>query len=101
MAYGIGRLRDAASLQASEERFRSLAGAAPIGILEFSPVGMANYANPRMAEITGRAPRELIGRGWVDAVHPEDTPRLLALVDRVGSNRSQGGDHVQDPAPRW
>jgi putative methionine-R-sulfoxide reductase with GAF domain len=32
LAYGIGRLRDASSLQASEERFRSWAVAAPIGI---------------------------------------------------------------------
>ncbi|MGO9659391.1 MAG: EAL domain-containing protein [Acidimicrobiales bacterium] len=89
LAYGIGRLRDAASLQASEERFRSLAGAAPIGILEFSPVGMANYANRRMAEISGMDVGELIGRGWVDGVHPEDRPQLLALVDRVGPERSQ------------
>ncbi len=89
LAYGIGRLRDAASLQASEERFRSLAGAAPIGILEFSPVAMVKYANPRMAEITGRSASELMGRGWVDAVHPEDTPKLLALVELVAPDRSQ------------
>ena len=42
-----------------------------------------------MAEITGRSTAELMGRGWVDAVHPEDTPKLLALVERVAPDRSQ------------
>jgi diguanylate cyclase (GGDEF)-like protein/PAS domain S-box-containing protein len=89
LAYGIGRIRDAASLQASEERFRSLAGSAPIGILEFSPVARVDYANPRIAEISGRAVESLMGRGWVEAVHPDDAPELLSLVDRAGRDRMQ------------
>jgi diguanylate cyclase (GGDEF)-like protein/PAS domain S-box-containing protein len=89
LAYGVGRLRDASSLQASEERFRSLAGSAPIGILEFSPVAIVNYANPRIAEISGRSVESLMGQGWVEALHPEDAPELLALVERVGRDRTQ------------
>ncbi len=87
LAYGIGRIRDAAMLEASEERFRSLAGAAPIGILEVSSGALVNYANPRVAEITGRGVEALMGRSWVDAVHPEDKSALLGLVD---SERSEG-----------
>lgn len=82
LAYGIGRLRDAHSLRASEERFRTLAGSAPIGILEVSRGAVVDYANPRTAEISGRDIEALMGRSWIDAVHPEDVSELLALLDR-------------------
>ena len=90
LSYGVGRHRDAASLQVSEERFRTLAAAAPIGILEVSPMAGVNYANPRVAEIiTGREIGELTGRGWLDALHPDDAPGLLALFDGAGPERAQ------------
>jgi diguanylate cyclase (GGDEF)-like protein/PAS domain S-box-containing protein len=83
LAYGISRIRDAAALNASEERFRALAEAAPIGILEsWSGVGV-NYANPRAAEIFGRGAESLMGRGWFGAVHPDDMAEVVALFDRV------------------
>jgi diguanylate cyclase (GGDEF)-like protein/PAS domain S-box-containing protein len=92
LAYGIGRLRDGASLQASEERFRTLAAAAPIGILEFSASGGVNYANPRAAEITGRDIEALMGWGWREVVHPEDAPALLARDD---AKRRQAGPETR------
>jgi diguanylate cyclase (GGDEF)-like protein/PAS domain S-box-containing protein len=82
LAYGIGRLRDASLLQVSEERFRTLAGAAPIGILEVSPLGFVSDANPRMSEITGTEIEALVGHGWAEAVHPEDAPAVQARVAR-------------------
>jgi diguanylate cyclase (GGDEF)-like protein/PAS domain S-box-containing protein len=84
LAYGIGRLRDASSLQASEERFRSLAVAAPIGILEVSPLGDLTYANPRTAQITGRDIHTLMGQGWTDVVHPDDSSQLMVPAERAG-----------------
>ncbi len=87
LAYGIGRIRDADMLEASEERFRSLAGAAPIGILEVSSPALVNYANPRVAEITGRRAEDLMGRSWIDAVHPEDKSELMGLVDSQHTDR--------------
>src|SRR6202043_634756 len=87
LAYGIGRIRDADLLQASEERFRSLAGAAPIGILEVSSGAVVNYANPRVAEITGLGVEALMGRNWIDAVHPADKSELVRLVDTERTER--------------
>jgi diguanylate cyclase (GGDEF)-like protein/PAS domain S-box-containing protein len=72
----------AGSLRESEERFRALAGAAPIGILEVSPLGLVRYANPRMSEITGRDVQELMGQGWAQFVQPDDAPAVLARVAR-------------------
>ncbi len=81
LAFGIERLRNAASLHAAEDRFRTLADAAPIGILETPPGGGVYYANPRIAEICGRDVEEFLGAGWQDAVHPEDRDQLLRLID--------------------
>ncbi len=81
LAFGIERLRNAASLHAAEDRFRTLADAAPIGILETPHAGGVDYANPRIAEICGRDVEEFLGAGWQDAVHPEDRDQLLRLID--------------------
>jgi diguanylate cyclase (GGDEF)-like protein/PAS domain S-box-containing protein len=88
LAYGIGRVRDAAALQASEERFRALADASPIGIFESLPVGRVGYANSRMAEICGRSVECLLGLGWTEAMHPNDLPKLRALVGDIHPTRA-------------
>jgi diguanylate cyclase (GGDEF)-like protein/PAS domain S-box-containing protein len=82
LAYGIGRLRDGASLLASEVRFRALAAAAPVGILEISSEGLVTYANSKIAELSATGIESFMGRGWIDAIHPEDVPALCKLVDR-------------------
>jgi diguanylate cyclase (GGDEF)-like protein/PAS domain S-box-containing protein len=89
LAYGIGRLRDADLLHASEERFRVLASSSPIGILEVSSGTSVDYANRRAAEISGRDVEELMGGGWVDTVLPEDVPMLLSVVERARSDRAE------------
>jgi diguanylate cyclase (GGDEF)-like protein/PAS domain S-box-containing protein len=91
LSFGIGRLRDASSLQASEERFRVLAGASPIGVLEVSAAGLVEYANPRAAEIAGTDLASIMDGGWLDAVHPDD---LATLRESIEDARPVGGDIV-------
>ena len=80
LAYGIGRIRDAISLSESEERFRSLASASPIGILEVGGESDVKYANPRACEIAGVTPEALLETHWIDVVHPEDRDGLLDTI---------------------
>lgn len=89
LSYGIGRIRDALALRVSEERFRTLAGAAPIGIIELSPVAHVDYANPGMAEITGRSIESLMGWDWVEVIHPDDRAMLLSLTETVFRERTK------------
>ena len=84
LAYGVGRIRDALSLTASEERYRSLASTSPIGILEVGEASDVRYANPRACEIAGVAPDGLLGSHWIDVVHPDDQGRLLEEIDAIG-----------------
>lgn len=77
-------------LRASEARYRTLAEAVPVGILQAGADGQVLFANARLAGITGLEPDRLLGSGWLDAVHPDDRARVAAdwRLDAAG-----------DPAP--
>jgi PAS domain S-box-containing protein len=77
-------------LRASEARYRTLAEAVPVGILQADADGQVLFANARLAGITGLEPDRLLGGGWLDAVHPDDRARVAAdwRLDATG-----------DPAP--
>ncbi len=87
LSYGIGRLRDALSLKASEQRFRDLAASAPIGIMETAASGAAEYVNARMTEITGYSATELVDRHWLDRVHPDDHASVLAIGETLRAGK--------------
>jgi PAS domain S-box-containing protein len=64
-------------LRASEARYRTLSESSPLGIFESDRSGSVAYANPRLLQIWGASEDEVIGRGWMARVHPEDLPALL------------------------
>jgi diguanylate cyclase (GGDEF)-like protein/PAS domain S-box-containing protein len=81
--------RATALLRASEERFRSLSSAAPIGIIEVTPTQGVVYANPKMAEISGKELDALMGAGWLNSVHRDDLNDLLAVIESVRESQTQ------------
>ncbi len=56
-----------------EQHLQSLA-ATPAGIFRLDADGRLAFANRRFEQITGRIYTELLGRSWLDLVHPEDRP---------------------------
>jgi diguanylate cyclase (GGDEF)-like protein/PAS domain S-box-containing protein len=60
------------ALQESEERFKVLAEAAPIGIFEVSAEGLNTYSNPAWVQMTGLSMEESLGTGWAAAIPAED-----------------------------
>jgi two-component system, sensor histidine kinase and response regulator len=70
------RLEAQAALRESEELFRTLSAAAPVGIFMQDGNGNYCYVNQRLAEMAGLRFEELMGRGWLEAVHPEDRGRV-------------------------
>jgi len=58
--------------KASEERFRLLNAASPVGVFQTDAEGRILYTNPRWQEIAGMTPEESLGDGWMKAVAPED-----------------------------
>ena len=66
------RIEAQRALQESEELFRTVSAAAPIGIFYTDATGKILYTNKRWEEMTGRTAQDAMSSGWADAVHPED-----------------------------
>jgi diguanylate cyclase (GGDEF)-like protein/PAS domain S-box-containing protein len=60
----------------SEERFRKLAGIAPVAVFETDAAGVCTYVNDRWCEFSGNKPELAFGRVWTQLVHPEDQRRV-------------------------
>jgi PAS domain S-box-containing protein len=73
------RLRDsaAARLAASESRFRGLIENLTDVILLIGPDGALTYVSPSMKELGGYEPEELVGRPFLELMHPEDVPLAI------------------------
>ncbi len=74
------RLRKQAeiALQESQQRYASLAMAAPVGIFRTDAEGRCVYVNEGWSEMTGMTLEEARGYGWSQALHPEDCPMIQA-----------------------
>ncbi len=66
-----------ARLRESEQRFRTLASHAPVGIFQTDAHGNCQFVNERWCELAGLSPEEAAGQGWGRALHPEDRERVF------------------------
>jgi len=73
------RLEAERAIRESEEWFRTLSLAAPIGILRADREGRCVYLNQRMCEITGLGPETALGLGWLASIHPADRNQAKRL----------------------
>lgn len=60
----------------SEDRFKSIAAASPVGILITDLHGNPAYANDRFLAMAGCTLIDLLGTGWRHVVHPDDRDRV-------------------------
>jgi len=90
-------------LRRSEQRFRSLATASPLGIFSLAADGHCEYVNERLCQLTGRTPEQLRGDGLSSAYHPDDRAALRKAVtgdqDRYASLRLRVS--LPDGTIRW
>jgi len=70
--------RAVAERTASEERFRSLAASAPVGVFQADASGACTYTNERWQEITGLDFDAALGDGWANMIHPDDRAEVVA-----------------------
>ena len=92
-------------LRASEERFRGLSAASPVGIFRTDLEGNLVYANPRLEAIGQVSARELRDRGWMSVVHPDDVDALatgfVAAISSGGEYEHQYRLVLPDGTIRW
>ncbi len=65
-------------LAVSEERFRTLSEASPLGVFATDPHGLCLYNNSRWQEIYGLSLEESLGHGWSSTIHPEDREAVFS-----------------------
>ena len=63
-------------LRQSEDLFRTLAIAAPVGIFHTDADGNCVYVNERWCLIAGMQAAEARGTGWTKSIHPQDRERV-------------------------
>ncbi len=65
------------ALKASEQRYRAFTELNPQLILMADIQGMLTFANQRLLDYTGLSLEEVLGKGWRQAVHPDDKLRTI------------------------
>jgi diguanylate cyclase (GGDEF)-like protein/PAS domain S-box-containing protein len=92
-----------AELSTSESRFRSLATASPMGILQTDVDGQFLYGNRRLDRILGRSAGRMAGRGWLQAFAVDDQERVLAEILQAIDRPTGGVDSNIGSAetPQW
>jgi PAS domain S-box-containing protein len=76
------------ALKETEERFRSMADAAPVMIWVSDVHGQRTWFNKRWLEFTGRTMEQELGTGWLDGVHPEDVDRGVKAINAAHDARA-------------
>lgn len=77
------RKHAAESLRESEERFHVIFNQAAAGIAQTDLTGRFTLVNDGYCEITGRKPKELIGRKMQDITHPGDRAASEILLKKL------------------
>jgi PAS domain S-box-containing protein len=83
--------QDAARL--SDERFRAMSHASPLGVFMTDPNGGVVYVNEKLGEIVGRPQPDLLGDRLFALVHPEDADRVQEGI--AHSIRARSSHSVQ------
>jgi PAS domain S-box-containing protein len=66
------------ALHTSEDRFRTLTMASPLGIFLADATGLSTFVTPRMRELWAAPVEALLGRGFRRMVHADDRARVHA-----------------------
>ena len=77
------------ALRESEDRFRSMADAAPVMIWMSGTDKLCTFFNNGWLAFTGRTLEQELGNGWAKCVHKEDFHRCLALYGNAFDARQE------------
>lgn len=77
LRYLVQRKAAEVVMLASEERFRAMSDASPLGIFVSDRDGICVYSNVAYQKISGLTLEQTLGLKWWTAIHPEDRQRAL------------------------
>ena len=87
MSEGKGEARASMAAQEAdgamaERDMRDIVESGSVLLWVGSPDGKRRWVGHSLAKLTGLARESLVGEGWIDALHPEDVERCIA-IDRI------------------
>ncbi|MBD0272781.1 MAG: PAS domain-containing protein, partial [Acetobacteraceae bacterium] len=86
--------RAARALRASEARFRALVDASAQIVWTTDAAGRAVEDSLSWREFTGQAREDWLGRRWLEAIHPDDAPRVArGWADTVASRAPYSAEY--------
>jgi PAS domain S-box-containing protein len=84
----VSRLRaSTAALRKSKERFRELVEATSDWLWEVDENGVYTYASPRVRQLLGYEPEEVLGRTPFDLMPPEEARRVAEVFSAIAAER--------------
>jgi two-component system sensor histidine kinase/response regulator len=93
-ASGVGLyVGGAAELGSSEAIFEGLSARTPLVAFVADTDGNCVHVNERWCELSGLTRAQSLGRGWADALHPDDAERVAG---EWGEATGTGGDMIVD-----
>ena len=99
------QMRSASEFRETQQRLRALTTLAPVGILQLNRAWECTYVNDTWCDFVGMTADEMMGVGWVNAVHQLDCDRFLDSVrkEAAGHGRYTGDVRFQTPLGdvRW
>lgn len=78
-----------AALAESERRFRTLSETAPAGIFRTDRDGSVTYVNDTWCRLSGLSAEQAMGKGWLDALPPEDRAHVSEAWDNARAGRKR------------
>jgi diguanylate cyclase (GGDEF)-like protein/PAS domain S-box-containing protein len=83
-----------------ERRYRTMLATAPVGVAEVDVAGRCQYANFPWCVLTGQAATAVLGRSWLEGVHPDQRAEMEGRWRNRATQRAGDGE-FRSLANRW
>ncbi|MBW3664621.1 MAG: EAL domain-containing protein [Actinobacteria bacterium] len=93
-----------AELRASEERFRGLVQYSSDAIVVIGGDARVKYMSPSATGVLGYSEEDMLGQEYLQLLHPEDLPRVLAFVEQMAGEAGAVGmieNRIRHKDGRW
>ena len=95
------RQRAESELRKSEQRFRALIENATDIILILDAGGVVRYASPSARSISSHSPEQILGKNYLDIVHPDDQQAIAHLFDKAIENPGPSQPAIECRLGSW